>query len=177
MKVKKGDTVRFIQEGKWKTGIVVGIDHNNGLINVRLHNYGQSCGATIPEEDAEVLEIVDLTLDELKAFARFEITYLDLVHGIPYAPITYDKSYTLTLDDVFAALKNRKARNVSNDDFGLQWFLPMANEIDLSGAIEVFDWTAPHTDPVAADIWEKLLTHYDELSDYPKEYDVIENDK
>ena len=169
MDVKKGDTVRFSQDGQWKTGIVVGIDHDNGLVNVRLHNYGQSHGADTSEESAPVLELVDLTQDNLKAFARFDINYYELMKGLPNAPVSYDKSYTLTLEDVWAALKNRREKGIDNDAFGQQWLLPLANEIAQSGAIKVIDWNDSLTDPVAAEVWQKLLDHYGCLGDAPNE--------
>ena len=67
-----------------------------------------------------------LTLDKMQQLARYEITFTDILGSEDFTgQVICPEVYKFTVDDLYQALKNLKAKDPDIDDFGEHWLYPI----------------------------------------------------
>ena len=79
---------------------------------------------------------VELSVDDLRRFCRFEITHTELKQGRMYAEIDIPETYQITPEDLKAAVENYHSRGISEEEFGKEYFWPLWDEIYNGAEIE-----------------------------------------
>ena len=77
-----------------------------------------------------------LTVDRLRKFARFEISFEELVQGREYVDKEIPESYQIVPEDLKEAILNSRKNALSDDDFGTEYFWPLWDEIYYGVGIE-----------------------------------------
>ncbi len=78
----------------------------------------------VPKEEAEYIEPIYLSDEAVIKFARYEITFKELVGDVyPPQKLRAKERYALTIDDLLCVL--RKANGMSVSQFTEEWFFPI----------------------------------------------------
>ena len=74
-------------------------------------------------------ESVNISLEQMKALARYEITFDQLakMSEIEDGKLMFPDYYKFTLEDLYIALKNIVKTNPTVSDFGEYWYYPLTN--------------------------------------------------
>lgn len=102
-------------------GIVVGITETELDAEYIDDSWESFC---VPKEEAEYIEPIYLSDEAVKKFARYEITFKELV-GEVYPPqkLRVKEKYALTIDDLLCVLQ--KATRMPSLQFTEEWLMPI----------------------------------------------------
>ena len=74
-------------------------------------------------------ETVILSASDLRRFARFEISYDELMQGKPDADVEAPEPYQITPEDLKEAVINFRKSGISEDQFGAEYFWPLSDKL------------------------------------------------
>ena len=77
-----------------------------------------------------------LSVEALRRFARFEISFTELMNNRKLAPIEIPEPYQIIPEDLMAAVENYHRKGISEKEFGDEYFWPLWDEIYNGVGIE-----------------------------------------
>lgn len=127
---KTGDYVRWIQNGKEHAGCIV--KNNEKSVLVLLSNGSDApVQMRVSKDKLEYLPPVTLSRQDLRSFARFELTWNELLKdAVPMENFRTKDTYEITLDDLYHALTRIQEDVEANIGFDADWFGPMQWDLE-----------------------------------------------
>ncbi len=163
------DVVSWAAQGKTFRGRIVDLEGESATVSL----FGDALWDEERSVPVGVLIYeppVKPSLEELKCFARFEISYAELTQGREYAEIDFDEPYLITMDDLKAAVQNCIRQGMDDDEFGEEYFWHIWADVDeavgLREAMYGPEWDEADEMPVPneyaafRDAWEVLSEKY-----------------
>ena len=124
-KIEVNDTVRIIGKKKNKYGTVCSVGR---MIKGSVLKTGEPF--TLPAEKLEVIPRTVITVDRLAEFARYEITYAELMQGAePPDNIKCNGVYLVAPEDMLAALRKIKNEGIIRKKADAEWTSHLAEEL------------------------------------------------
>ncbi|MBR0226667.1 MAG: sel1 repeat family protein [Thermoguttaceae bacterium] len=121
---KVDDTVTFDFKGKERHGEILKVGKKNASVWIQ-ELYDER---TIPLDRLTIVAPIVLSEAQVRQFCRYEVKRSELIGGRPeYTPLTLEKPYVITFDDILAAVRNIQASGDDNTTVQKQWFNSLYN--------------------------------------------------
>lgn len=134
-KITEGTKVSWKSGKNTFYGDVLSVQGDSALIEMMCDDHwGEERTVSVSRLKCEPPEV--LSVEALKRFARFEITYTELMHGRKFASIEIPEPYQIIPEDLKAAVENYHKKGISEEEFGDEYFWPLWDEIYNGAGIE-----------------------------------------
>lgn len=142
--IKTGELVSWKSGNKTFYGNVLSVEYGYARINMKCQDHwGEE--RSVPVAKLKYEPPVILTVDALKRFSRFEITYTELMQNRVYAEIEIPETYQITPEDLKTAVENYHRKGITEEDFGDEYFWPLWDDIYNGVEIETA-WNGPESE-------------------------------
>ncbi len=133
--IKVGSLVSWKSGGKSFYGSILSMDGDCALINMKGDNHwGEE--RSVPITKLKYEPPVVLTVEALRSFSRFEITYTELMQNRVFAESEITETYQISPEDLKAAVENYHFKGISEEKFGEEYFWPLWDNIYNGVGIE-----------------------------------------
>lgn len=167
-KLKKGDLVSWQVGNRIYYGRVMFSLESTALIQPGLNGSSFQL-QTIPIKELKYEPPVTINAEDLEKFARFEISFSQLMQNRPFADFQIKNRYPLVLNDFKTAIENFKKSGMSEKDFLSEYVKPIKDRLldalcitescgdDLDEKDK--DQPCPNEMSVFGDVWLGLAFH------------------